>query len=114
MEDFHVGHEEGFGVLELRVHARHGGEKFEIIFPADRGLCAGVRNHPHRLGILSSELSSVRSVSGAAHKEINQKILDELLPAVCNRIKKNLPRDLTKVGQKELLNQFLNADASLK
>ena len=35
----------------------------------------------------------------AAHKEINQKILDELPPAVCNRIKKNLPRDLTKVGR---------------
>ena len=43
----------------------------------------------------------------------HQKILDELPPAVCNRIKKNLPRDLTKVGQKELLDQFLNADASL-
>src|ERR1700730_2735165 len=36
LEDFHVGHEERFGVLELRVHARHGGEKLEIIFPADR------------------------------------------------------------------------------
>lgn len=36
LEDFHVGHEERFGVLELRAHARHGGETFEIIFPADR------------------------------------------------------------------------------
>jgi hypothetical protein len=36
LEDFHVGHEERFGVLELWVHARHGGEKLEIIFPADR------------------------------------------------------------------------------
>ena len=42
----------------------------------------------------------------AAHEEINQKILDELPPAVCNRIKKNLPRDLTKVGQKELLDHL--------
>ncbi len=49
----------------------------------------------------------------AAHKEINQKILDELPPAVCDRIKKNLPRDLTMVGRKEPLDQFLNADASL-
>ena len=47
----------------------------------------------------------------AAHKEINKKILDELPPAVCNLIKKNLPRDLTKAGQKELLDQFLNANA---
>jgi hypothetical protein len=39
----------------------------------------------------------------------SQKILGELPPAVCNDIKKNLPRDLTKVGQKELLDQFLRA-----
>ena len=43
----------------------------------------------------------------------SQKILGELPPAVCHLIKKNLPRDLTKVGQKELLDQFLNADALL-
>ena len=30
---FMWAHEERFGVLELRVQARHGGEKFEIIFP---------------------------------------------------------------------------------
>jgi hypothetical protein len=33
--DFHVSHHERFGVLALRVHAVHGGEKLEIIFPAD-------------------------------------------------------------------------------
>jgi hypothetical protein len=43
----------------------------------------------------------------------SQKIIGELPPAVCHDIKKNLPRDLTKVGQKELLDQFLNAAASL-
>jgi len=47
----------------------------------------------------------------AANKEINQKILEEFPPAVRNCIRKNLPRDLTKVGQKEMLDQFLNADA---
>ena len=36
LKDFHVSHEERFGVLELRLHARHGEKKFEIIFPADR------------------------------------------------------------------------------
>jgi hypothetical protein len=46
----------------------------------------------------------------AAQKEINQSILEDLPPAVCKQIKKNLSRDLTKVGQKELLDQFLNAD----
>jgi hypothetical protein len=33
--DFHVSHHERFGVLTLQAHARHGGEKLEIIFPAD-------------------------------------------------------------------------------
>jgi hypothetical protein len=33
--DFHVSHHERFGVLALQAHARHGGEKLEIIFPAD-------------------------------------------------------------------------------
>lgn len=33
--DFHVSHHERFDVLALRVHAVHGGEKLEIIFPAD-------------------------------------------------------------------------------
>jgi hypothetical protein len=48
----------------------------------------------------------------AAHKEINHQILEELPPTVRNRIRKNLPRDLTKLGQKELLDQFLNASSS--
>jgi hypothetical protein len=48
----------------------------------------------------------------AAQREINQKILEELPPAVCKRIKKNLPRDLTKLEQKELLDQFLKQTPS--
>jgi hypothetical protein len=48
----------------------------------------------------------------AAQKEINQKILEELPLAVCKRIKKNLPRDLTKLEQKELLDQFLKQTPS--
>ena len=47
----------------------------------------------------------------AAHKEINHQILKELSLAIRERIKKNLPLDLTKVGQKELLDQFLNANS---
>jgi Protein required for attachment to host cells len=46
----------------------------------------------------------------AAHKEINHQILNELPVAIRERIKKNLPLDLTKVGQKEVLDQFLNAN----
>jgi hypothetical protein len=48
----------------------------------------------------------------AADKEINHQILEQLPPTARNRIRKNLPRDLTRLGQKELLDQFLNADAA--
>jgi hypothetical protein len=34
MVDYHVGHQERFSILALEVHARHGGEKLEIIFPS--------------------------------------------------------------------------------
>jgi hypothetical protein len=33
--DFHVSYHGRFGVLALRVHAVHGGEKLEIVFPVD-------------------------------------------------------------------------------
>jgi hypothetical protein len=33
--DFHVSHHGRFGVQALQVHAVHGGEKLEIIFPVD-------------------------------------------------------------------------------
>jgi hypothetical protein len=35
LADFHVSHHERFGVLALQLHAAHGGEKLEIIFPFD-------------------------------------------------------------------------------
>jgi hypothetical protein len=35
LAEFHVSHQEHFGVLALEVHAAHGGEKLEISFPAD-------------------------------------------------------------------------------
>jgi hypothetical protein len=35
LADFHVSHQESFDVLALQVHAAHGGEKLEIIFPSD-------------------------------------------------------------------------------
>jgi len=35
LADFHVSHQERFGVLALQVHAARGGEKLEIIFPSD-------------------------------------------------------------------------------
>ncbi|MBV8279999.1 MAG: hypothetical protein JO170_32685 [Verrucomicrobia bacterium] len=35
LADFHVGHYERFGVLALQVHATHGGEKLEVVFPAN-------------------------------------------------------------------------------
>jgi hypothetical protein len=35
LADFHVGHQEGFDVLALELHAAHGGQRLEIIFPSD-------------------------------------------------------------------------------
>jgi hypothetical protein len=35
LTDFHVSRQEGFDVLALQLHAAHGGEKLEIIFPSD-------------------------------------------------------------------------------
>jgi hypothetical protein len=35
LADFHVSHHERSGVLALQVHAKHGGEKLEIMFPSD-------------------------------------------------------------------------------
>jgi hypothetical protein len=34
LSDFHVSHQEGFDVLALELHAAHGGQKLEIIFPS--------------------------------------------------------------------------------
>ena len=34
LADFHVSHHERFGVFALQVHATHGGETLEIIFPS--------------------------------------------------------------------------------
>ena len=45
----------------------------------------------------------------AAHKEINHQILEELSPQMRGCIEKNLPRDLTKAGEKDLLEHFLSA-----
>ena len=35
LADFHVSHQESFDVLALELHAAHGGQKLEIIFPSD-------------------------------------------------------------------------------
>jgi len=34
-KDFHVSHQEGFGLLALQVHSAHGGEELKIIFPSN-------------------------------------------------------------------------------
>src|SRR5215469_3143588 len=35
IKDFHVSHEDGFGVLALQVDAAHGGEEVKVMFPSD-------------------------------------------------------------------------------
>jgi hypothetical protein len=36
LADFHVSHQESFDVLALELHAAHGGQKLEFIFPSDQ------------------------------------------------------------------------------
>ncbi|HYY31167.1 MAG TPA: hypothetical protein VE860_24725 [Chthoniobacterales bacterium] len=38
LTDFHVGHHDRFGILALQVHAAHGGEKLEVVFPSQEEL----------------------------------------------------------------------------
>lgn len=38
LADFHVSRQDRFGVLALQAHARHGGERLEILFPSDHEL----------------------------------------------------------------------------
>jgi len=38
LADFHVGRQDRFGVLAIHVHARHGGERLEVLFPPDHEL----------------------------------------------------------------------------
>lgn len=38
LDDFHVGRQDRFGILALQVHARHGGERLEFLFPVDHEL----------------------------------------------------------------------------
>jgi hypothetical protein len=35
IKDFHVSHQEDFGLLALQVHSAHGGEELKIIFPSN-------------------------------------------------------------------------------
>lgn len=44
----------------------------------------------------------------AAGKEINQRIVDELSPEVCSRMKKNVFADLTKIAKSDLLSHFVS------
>jgi hypothetical protein len=48
----------------------------------------------------------------ATPKEIQHQLLEQLSPACRDRIEKMLPRDLTKAGLKDLLEQFLQTPAS--
>jgi hypothetical protein len=48
LADFHVSHHERFGVLALQVHATHGEERLEIIFPSDREKAVSEAMEPAR------------------------------------------------------------------
>jgi len=62
LADFHVSRQERFGVLALELHAAHGREKLEIIFPSDDEK------------ILSNAMDQVSLSRGSANQTINGKL----------------------------------------
>jgi hypothetical protein len=59
LDGFHVGQQDRFGVLALHVHARHGGERLEILFPSD---------HEHAISRAMEQTRAIRTAqeTGAA------------------------------------------------
>ncbi|MGA8660477.1 MAG: hypothetical protein WB586_30545 [Chthoniobacterales bacterium] len=53
LADFHLGRHERFGVLALQAHAVHGGERLEIIFPADHEKVISQAMEQVRAGIVA-------------------------------------------------------------
>jgi hypothetical protein len=57
LADFHVGRQDRFGVLALEVHASHGGERLEVLFPFD---------HERAVSKTMEQTRSVKRETGAA------------------------------------------------
>jgi hypothetical protein len=87
---------QGMAVRSLQIM------KSKLLIVADLGLVKA-----YNLDFTPNHTPRIEQLQEIVLEEAHSRLLDKLID------EKNLPRDLTKVGQKELLDQFLNADALL-
>src|ERR1700736_3282393 len=80
------------------------GDEHNLQLESRRRLIREIVDHVQRL----IQRSDCRVCWLAAPKEILHQILDQLTATVRHRIKRVIPCDLTKTGQQDLLDQFLN------
>lgn len=78
------------------------GERHNIELESRKRL---VRQMAHRVNTLARP-QEIECCLLAASREINHQLLEELEPRVRGKIEKNVPADLTKMGQQEILSHF--------
>ena len=88
---------QGMAVRSLQIM------KSKLLIVADLGLVKA-----YNLDFTPNHTPRIEQLQEIVLEEAHSRLLDKLID------EKNLPRDLTKVGQKKVLDQVLNADASLK
>ncbi len=86
----------------MKAGAMSDGERHNIELEARRRL---VRQLAHRLNVLARP-EEIERCFLAASKEINRQLVEELDPAVQAKIAKNIPADLTKLEQADILRRF--------
>ena len=86
---------QGMAVRSLQIM------KSKLLIVADLGLVKA-----YNLDFTPNHTPRIEQLQEIVLEEAHSRLLDKLID------EKNLPRDLTKVGQKELLDQFLNTNAS--
>lgn len=82
--------------------AMSDGERHNIELEARKRL---IRALAHKLNILAGR-DDIDRCFLAASKEINHPLLEELNPQVRAKVAKNVPADLTKLGQLDILRHF--------
>jgi len=87
---------QGMAVRSLQIM------KSKLLIVADLGLVKA-----YNLDFTPNHTPRLEQLEEIVLEETHSRLLDKLID------EKNLPRDLTKVGQKELLEQFLNANAPI-
>jgi hypothetical protein len=87
---------QGMAVRSLQIM------KSKLLIVADLGLVKA-----YNLDFTPNHTPRIEQLQEIVLEEAHSRLLDKLID------EKNLPRDLTKVGQKELLEQFLNANAPI-